>query len=66
MLVALHPDVARLRKHFKRWHHHVKYGGFKQRLIPIADGSSQRPVDPEYGMRRVRSKRTGGTMARRL
>lgn len=33
MLVNLHPDVARLKWHFNRWHHVVNYRGFRQKLI---------------------------------
>ena len=46
MQVAMHPDVSRLVWKFNRWHHHVDYSGFKQRLIRI-DGfetPKERPV----------------------
>jgi len=39
MQVALHPDVSRLVFKFKRWHHHVDYSGFTQRLIRNHDAT---------------------------
>jgi hypothetical protein len=33
MIVAMHPDVAKLKFKFKRWHHAVDYSGFTQKLI---------------------------------
>lgn len=32
MLVDMHPDIASLAWRFNRWHHHVKYKGFRQVL----------------------------------
>lgn len=32
MLVDMHPDVAKMVYKFNRWHHHVDYSGFKQKL----------------------------------
>jgi hypothetical protein len=46
MQVAMHPDISRLVWKFNRWHHHVDYSGFKQKLIRI-DGfetPKDRPV----------------------
>jgi len=34
MLVDQHPDVARIAWRYKRWHHHVDYSGFTQKLRP--------------------------------
>ena len=35
MLVALHPDVSRLSWKYNRWHHHVDYGSFPNKLVAL-------------------------------
>lgn len=50
MLVALHPDVARLTWKFKRWHHQVDYRPFaSNRLALRADIEVSQATD-NYGM----------------
>jgi hypothetical protein len=49
MVVQLHPDCARLVWRFGRWHHHVNYRQFRQKLV-LRRGV-QLPNGPnEYGM----------------
>lgn len=56
MLVREHPDVARLTWKFRRWHHHVDYSVFKQRLIRRPDW--QPPAENPYRFKRVRTPET--------
>lgn len=49
MQVNLHPDVSRLVWKFRRWHHHVDYSGFKQRLVRRPDVTLEPGID-EHGM----------------
>jgi len=37
MLKRCHPDVTKISKRWGRWHHHVDYSGFDQKLIIKAD-----------------------------
>lgn len=53
MLVALHPDVARLTWRFRRWHHFVDYRPFqKNKLVRRRDATIDAGVD-NYGMELV-------------
>ena len=53
LLVALHPDVARLTWRFKRWHHFVDHRPFrKNKLVRRRDLALEAGVD-NYGMRLV-------------
>ena len=49
MLVEMHPDVARVVHKFGRWHHHVDYRGFRQKLVRRDDITIPEGVD-NYGM----------------
>ncbi len=49
MIVDLHPDVARVVWKFGRWHHHVDYSGFRQKLMRRDDIVIPQGVD-NYGM----------------
>jgi hypothetical protein len=46
LLVALHPDVAQLTWRYNRWHHHVDYARFPNKLVRLAD----QPPIPDYGL----------------
>ncbi len=54
MLVDMHPDVSSLVWKFNRWHHHVDYSGFKQKLElkDCIDLKSYTKVD-NYGMKMI-------------
>lgn len=52
MLVRLHPDVARLVWKFRRWHHHVDYRSFRQKLIRRPGIEIPEGTD-EFGMQLV-------------
>lgn len=54
MLVDMHPDVSKLVWKFNRWHHHVDYSGFKQKL-ELKDGVdlSLLPKEDNYGMKMI-------------
>jgi TET-Associated Glycosyltransferase len=49
MQVKLHPDCSRLVWRYGRWHHHVDYKRFAQRLI-LKRGQQIPPGPDEYGM----------------
>lgn len=50
MLVDLHPDCSKISFKFRRWHHHVDYGRFKnQKLIRKAGAEIPEGVN-NYGM----------------
>lgn len=49
MLAALHPDVCKVVWRFSRWHHHVDYHGFTQKLIRRDDITIPQGID-NYGM----------------
>jgi hypothetical protein len=58
MLVAMHPDVARLMVRYGRWHHYVDYTSFKELpLIRRTDITIPEGVN-EYGMQAY-DKETG-------
>lgn len=48
-LAAQHPDIVKVVWKFKRWHHHVDYSSFKQRLIRKSDISIPTGIN-NYGM----------------
>ena len=56
MQVAMHPDVSRLVFKFGRWHHHVDYKGFKQKLIRKPEIKLNNQSD-EYGMYLVKKSK---------
>lgn len=70
MLVAMHPDVAKLAWRFGREHHHVDYGPFKANALVRRAGVEPREGTDDYGMRlkvfehpreaKRREKATGG------
>ena len=45
MLEDMHPDVAKVVWKFNRWHHHVDYTGYNQKLNPIVDFSKEARVN---------------------
>lgn len=49
MLEDVHPDVSKVVYKFHRWHHHVDYSGFKQKL-KLLDNVAINPGNNEYGM----------------
>ncbi len=49
MQVAMHPDVSKVTFRFGRWHHHVDYSGFRQKLMRRDDIVIPQGVD-NYGM----------------
>jgi hypothetical protein len=54
MLVAMHPDVARLVWKFGRWHHHVNYAPFRKlRLVKRADYDPAEEVGIDYTLKKV-------------
>jgi hypothetical protein len=54
MLVALHPDAARLSWKFGRIHHHVNYLPFKKNRLILRDGIPPIPDGPDnYGMKLI-------------
>ena len=57
MLVREHPDVAKVKFKFGRWHHHVNYTVFKnQKLIKRDELYLKKGVN-DYGMKLVKLKR---------
>lgn len=51
MIARLHPDVARVKRKYGRWHHHVDYRPF-EKIKPVLREGVVIPKDPnEYGMR---------------
>lgn len=52
MLAEMHPDVTKVVWKFGRWHHHVDYRGFTQKLIRNPDVPVTAGVD-NYGMRLI-------------
>lgn len=60
MLVAMHPDVAKLVWKFKRWHHHVNYNPYKELpLIKRADYVP--PKENPYKLQKTVRRRTSET-----
>jgi len=59
MIADLHPDLARVVWRFNRWHHHVNYKVFKQKLIR-RQGITIPQGNNEYGMRLITIKEVGG------
>lgn len=60
LLVATHPDVAKMVRRWQRWHHQVDYAPFKtNRLIP-AEGVKVRRGTDNYGMKLKRVPWDGG------
>ena len=55
MLVKMHPDVTRLVWKFRRWHHHVDYGGFKNMQLIRRDDYAIPETNP-YAMVKVERK----------
>jgi len=53
MLVAIHPDVARLAWRRNRWHHHVDYRRFKSNRLVRKPGLVIPEGPNEYGMKLV-------------
>ena len=49
MLVDAHPDLARIAWRFGRWHHHVDYSGFRQKLRRRPDLELGEGID-NFGM----------------
>ena len=60
MIAALHPDLARVVWRFNRWHHHVNYNVFKQKLVR-KQGVVIPAKNNEYGMRLVTIQGAKGT-----
>lgn len=58
MLCRVHPDISKISWRFKRWHHHVNYDVFKQRL-KFAPGVYPRRKRDEYGMQLQRRDDAG-------
>lgn len=50
MLVAMHPDVARVVWRFSRWHHHVNYRPFKRTVLIQREGLEVDSGIDDYGM----------------
>jgi len=57
MLEDMHPDVAKVVWKFNRWHHHVDYTGFKQKLNPIVDFSKEARVK-DLGIKIINTNET--------
>ena len=51
MLVAMHPDVARLTWKFGRWHHHVDYRPFAKNRLILRPGVTVEPGVDDFGMK---------------
>lgn len=49
MLEEMHPDVSKVVWKFNRWHHHVDYSGFSQKLI-LKDEYTRTNTINNYGM----------------
>ena len=60
MLEDMHPDVAKVVWKFNRWHHHVDYTGFKQKL-KLKEGVdlSNLPKVNNYGMKVIPTSEEG-------
>jgi hypothetical protein len=54
MQVALHPDVSKLVRRFRRIHHHVDYRPFRANTLVAKDPSAARPKVDNYGMKLVK------------
>jgi len=50
LLVALHPDVAKVVWRFSRWHHVVDYSSFKANKLILAPGVEVPREPNNYGM----------------
>lgn len=50
MLVKMHPDVAKLKWRFGRWHHLVDYKPFQELKLIRKDGVEEQGIPNEYGM----------------
>lgn len=57
MIARLHPDVAKVKWKFNRWHHEVNYDGFKQEL-KLKPGVQPVPGIDNYGMRVIMTEET--------
>lgn len=57
MLEDMHPDVAKVVWKFNRWHHHVDYTGFKQKLNPIVDFTKEARVK-DLGIKIINTNET--------
>lgn len=53
MIVTLHPDVARLKYRWNRWHHYVDYTQFKNNPLMLKEGLSGEDIN-NYGMKLIR------------
>ena len=54
MLERMHPDVAKVKYKFKRWHHYVDYRPFKQNKLKLRPGF-EIPEKYDYGMKIVKA-----------
>jgi hypothetical protein len=50
MVVAVHPDIARLKFRFRRWHHYVDFSQFKNRKLILRDDYVPETGVNEFGM----------------
>lgn len=50
MLVAMHPDVARIVERYGRWHHQVDYSNFKYNKLILREKTLKRKKDNPYPM----------------
>jgi len=55
MLEDMHPDVSKVVWKFNRWHHHVDYSGFKQKL-KLKDGLKFDNVINNYNMQVIETE----------
>lgn len=61
LLVAYHPDVARMVWRFNRWHHHVDYTAFSQNRLRRRAGLKVKNGVDNYGMRIEKNPEWKGT-----
>lgn len=57
MLEKMHPDVAKVVWKFNRWHHHVDYSGYTQKL-KLKEGIERDYKTNNYGMIIIRTEET--------
>ncbi len=53
MIADLHPDVARVKWLFNRWHHKVNYNKFKENKLILKKGVNFKKIINNYGMKLI-------------
>jgi hypothetical protein len=53
MLVAMHPDVAKVVWKYDRWHHYVDYSSFKKNKLKLKKDIKFKNETNDYGMKLV-------------